>query len=275
MLQIRCDMKLRKQLLVTPGRAMTFDKFDPDHTYGWEKSEVAKRLEANTARLDELQLRLFAESRHAVLIILQGMDASGKDGTVRHVMSGLNPASCRVTSFKVPSAEEARHDFLWRVHHVVPARGEIGIFNRSHYEDVLVVRVRELVPKEVWKRRYDQINDFEQMLTESGVTILKFFLHIDKAEQRDRLKARLVDPAKNWKFDRSDLDVRRQWNLYQRAYEDALSQCSTKHAPWFVIPANKKWFRNLAVSDIIRDTLEKLHPQFPKPLFDPSKIRVA
>ena len=255
-----------------PGR---LDKLDPGHTFGWEKSDaIAKRLEQNTARLAELQWRLFAESKHALLIILQGMDASGKDGTVRHVMTGLNPASCRVQSFKVPTALEARHDYLWRIHQVVPARGEIGIFNRSHYEEVLVVRVQELVPKEIWKRRYDQINDFEQMLTENGVTILKFFLHIDKAEQRDRLQARLDDPAKNWKFERGDLTVRRQWDAYQRAYEDVLSRCSTRWAPWFVVPANKKWFRNLAVSEILRITLEDLHPQFPKPLPGINKIRV-
>ena len=251
-------------------------KLDPSHTFGWEKSAaVAKRLEQNTARLAELQLRLFAEGQHALLIILQGMDASGKDGTVRHVMSGLNPASCLVHSFKVPTAAEAHHDYLWRIHHVVPARGEIGIFNRSHYEDVLVARVRELVPKAVWQRRYQQINDFEQMLTENGVTILKFFLHIDKAEQRDRLQARLEDPAKNWKFERGDLDVRRQWGDYQRAYEAALTQCSTQWAPWYVVPANKKWFRNLAVSEIVRATLEDIDPQFPKPLPGLSKIRVV
>jgi len=268
-------MKLGKQLRVKPGGPVELSKRDPSQTFGWEKSAVAKHLEQNVARLAELQFRLFAESRQAVLIVLQGMDASGKDGTVRHVMSGLNPASCRVESFKVPTALEARHDYLWRIHQVVPARGEIGIFNRSHYEEVLVVRVQELVPKEIWKRRYDQINDFEQMLTENGVTILKFFLHIDKAEQRDRLQARLDDPAKNWKFERGDLTVRRQWDAYQRAYEDVLSRCSTRWAPWFVVPANKKWFRNLAVSEILRATLEDLHPQFPKPLPGINKIRVV
>jgi len=267
-------MKLGKQLQVKPGDPVELSKRDPGQTFGWEKSAVAKHLEQNVARLAELQFRLFAESRQAVLIVLQGMDASGKDGTVRHVMSGLNPASCRVQSFKVPTALEARHDYLWRIHQVVPARGEIGIFNRSHYEEVLVVRVQELVPKEIWKRRYDQINDFEQMLTENGVTILKFFLHIDKAEQRDRLQARLDDPAKNWKFERGDLAVRRQWDAYQRAYEDVLSRCSTRWAPWFVVPANKKWFRNLAVSEILRGALEDLHPQFPKPLPGINKIRV-
>ena len=251
-------------------------KLDPNHTFGWEKSAaVAERLEQNTARLAELQLRLFAENKHALLIVLQGMDTSGKDGTVRHVMSGLNPASCRVQSFKVPSAEEARHDYLWRIHQVMPPRGEIGILNRSHYEDVLVVRVRQLVPKEVWKRRYDQINAFEQMLAENGVAILKFFLHIDKTEQRDRLRARLDDPAKRWKFEPGDLDVRQQWDAYQRAYEDVLTRCSTPWAPWFVVPANKKWFRNLAVSEIVRAKLEELHPQFPKPRLDLRKIRVV
>ena len=268
-------MKLRKQLRVKPGGPIDLGKLDPGQTFGWEKAAVAKQLEQNTARLAELQFRLFAESQQAVLIVLQGMDASGKDGTVRHVMSGLNPASCRVQSFKVPTALEARHDYLWRIHQVVPPRGEIGIFNRSHYEDVLIVRVQELVPKDVWKRRYDQINDFEQLLTENGVTILKFFLHIDKDEQRDRLQARLNDPGKNWKFEPGDLAVRRQWEAYQQAYEDVLSRCSTRWAPWFVVPANKKWFRNLAVSEIIRSALEDLHPQFPKPLPGIKKIRVV
>ena len=222
----------------------------------------------------ELQQRLYAEGKRALLIILQGMDTSGKDGTVRHVLSGVNPQGCRVTSFKAPTAEELAHDFLWRIHRAVPAKGEIGVFNRSQYEEVLIVRVHELAPADVWSTRYEQINGFEQTLTAAGVTILKFFLHISKAEQRDRLQARLEDKTKNWKFNPGDLAERKLWPDYQHAYEDALCRCSTKAAPWFIIPANKKWFRNLAVSSIIRETLEEMHPRFPKPLPGLDKIKV-
>jgi PPK2 family polyphosphate:nucleotide phosphotransferase len=189
-------------------------------------------------------------------------------------MSGLNPQGCRVTSFKVPSAEEASHDFLWRIHQAVPPHGEIGIFNRSHYEDVLVVRVHQLVPKSVWSARYDEINAFETLLGENGVTILKFFLHISKQEQKERLEARLKDSTRNWKISPADLKERERWGDYVKAYEAVLSRCSTTAAPWFVIPSNKKWFRNLVVSQIIVETLERMNPKFPKPPFDISKLKV-
>jgi PPK2 family polyphosphate:nucleotide phosphotransferase len=265
-------MNLTKRLMVRPGSKL--NDWDAGETFGFKKDEAEALLEKNVRRLAEREYRLYAEGKRALLIVLQGMDASGKDGTVRHVMSGLNPQSCRVTSFKVPTAEERAHDFLWRVHKAVPAHGEIGIFNRSHYEDVLIVRVHKLVPEKVWSKRYRQINDFEAMLVESGVHILKFFLHISQDEQRDRLQARLADRTKNWKFNPGDLNERKLWKVYQRAYEEALSRCSTRHAPWFVVPANKKWFRNLAVSQIIVEALEKLDMKFPKPAFDPSKIVV-
>ncbi|MCG3147066.1 MAG: Polyphosphate:AMP/ADP phosphotransferase [Verrucomicrobiae bacterium] len=248
--------------------------WDADATLGFAKAEAQTLLDKNVRRLAELQSRLYAEGQRALLIILQGMDASGKDGTIAHVMSGVNPQSCRVTSFKAPTTEELAHDFLWRIHKAVPARGEIGIFNRSHYEDVLIARVRKLVPKKVWAQRYAQINAFEALLAANGVQILKFFLHISKDEQRDRLQSRLDDPLKNWKFNPGDLAERKLWKDYQRAYADAVHKCNTKHAPWFVVPANKKWFRNLAVAAIIVETLEKLDPQFPKPVADLSKIVV-
>jgi PPK2 family polyphosphate:nucleotide phosphotransferase len=269
-------MKLGKRFMVKPHARLKLGEFDPDDTAGFEKGdETHARLEKNISRMEDLQYRLYAEGRRAVLIVLQGMDASGKDGTVRHVMSGLNPQGCRVTSFKVPSAEEASHDFLWRIHQAVPAHGQIGIFNRSHYEDVLVVRVHQLVPKSVWSARYDQINAFEKLLSENGVTILKFFLHISKEEQKERLEERLQDSARNWKISPADLKEREHWNDYVKAYETVLSRCSTSAIPWFVIPSNKKWFRNLAVSQIIVETLERMDPKFPKAAFDISKLKVV
>jgi PPK2 family polyphosphate:nucleotide phosphotransferase len=268
-------MRMDKRFRVPPDTKVRLADFDPDDTAGFDKGGKAhERLEKNIARMADLEYRLYAEGRRAVLIILQGMDAAGKDGTVRHVMTGLNPQSCRVTSFKVPSAEEAAHDFLWRVHKAVPARGEIGIFNRSQYEDVLVARVHELVPKSVWSARYGQINAFEKLLGQDGVTILKFFLHISKKEQLARLDQRLKDPNRNWKISPADFQERKLWNDYVTAYEAVLSRCSTSTAPWFVIPANKKWFRNLAVSQIIVETLEHMDPKFPKPSVDLSKIKV-
>jgi PPK2 family polyphosphate:nucleotide phosphotransferase len=193
------------------------------------------------------------------------MDTAGKDGTIRTVMSGVNPQSFQITSFKTPSSVELDHDFLWRIHHAVPRRGEIGIFNRSHYEDVLIVRVHNLVPEKEWRSRYDRINEFEELLVDGGVTIVKCFLHISKDEQRERLQARLDNPNKRWKFNMGDLDERKLWDEYQRAYEDALTHCNTDHAPWHIIPADRKWYRNLVVSKILRETLEKLNPQFPVP----------
>jgi PPK2 family polyphosphate:nucleotide phosphotransferase len=198
-----------------------------------------------------------------VLVVLQGIDSAGKDGTINKVMEAFNPQGCPVTAFKVPSAEELAHDYLWRVHRSVPRKGEIGIFNRSHYEDVLVVRVHDLVPKRVWSKRYDQINAFERHLTETGTTIVKFFLSIDKDEQRKRFQARYDDPTKRWKFAMGDLEERKRWDDYQAAFEDALSRTSTAAAPWYVIPANRKWFRNLAVATILASTIADLKPQYP------------
>jgi PPK2 family polyphosphate:nucleotide phosphotransferase len=237
-----------------------------------DREAAQEALARNIERLAELEYLLYAENRRALLVVLQAMDGGGKDGTIRHVMTGLNPQSCRVTAFKAPSAAELAHDFLWRVHAAAPAKGEIGIFNRSHYEDVLVVRVRRLAPRSVWSRRYRAINEFERTLAESGVVILKFFLHISKREQAKRLRARLEDPTKNWKLNPTDFEDRGRWGRYMQAYEAALGRCSTPHAPWFVIPANKKWFRNLAVSEIMVGALERLHMKLPKAKFDPSKI---
>jgi PPK2 family polyphosphate:nucleotide phosphotransferase len=268
-------MKMDKRFRVPPRTKVRLGDFDPDDTAGFDKGHKAdERLEKNILRMAELEYRLYAENRRALLIVLQGMDAAGKDGTVRHVMTGLNPQNCRVTSFKVPSPEEAAHDFLWRIHKAMPAHGEIGIFNRSQYEDVLVVRVHELVPKAVWSARYDQINTFEKLMSDNRVTILKFFLHISKKEQLERLEERLKDPNRNWKVTEADSKERRRWDDYVTAYEAVLSRCSTSTAPWFVIPANKKWFRNLAVSQIIVETLERMDPKFPKPSVDLSKIKV-
>jgi PPK2 family polyphosphate:nucleotide phosphotransferase len=267
-------MDLAKRLIVKPGTRVRLAEWDPRQTPGIaDKKEAQPILERNTRRLTDLQYRLYAEDKRALLIVLQAMDAGGKDGTIRHVMGPLNPQSCRVTSFKPPSAEELAHDFLWRVHKAVPRRGEIGIFNRSHYEDVLIVRVRGLVPRAVWFRRYDQINAFEAVLAANGVHVVKFYLHISKKEQLERLRERLRDPHKRWKTGPDDFRERRRWNDYQAAYEDALSRCSTAEAPWYVIPADRKWYRNLAVSQIVVETLEGFRMKFPKPRFDLKKLK--
>ncbi|HXQ30238.1 MAG TPA: PPK2 family polyphosphate kinase, partial [Gemmatimonadales bacterium] len=253
-------MDFRDKLLVRPGTTVRLAHWNPDDTLHFSKDEDARDAVArNIARLDELQYRLYAERRRAVLIVLQGMDSSGKDGTIRHVMTGLNPQGCRVTAFKEPSPQEAAHDFLWRVHQVVPQRGDIAIFNRSHYEDVLAARVRKLVPRPVWSARYRTINRFEEYLAEENVLVVKFLLHISKAEQKRRLAERLANPMKQWKISADDFAARRAWSAYRRAYEDLLTQCSTRHAPWYIIPANKKWFRDLAVSRILVEVLEACH----------------
>jgi PPK2 family polyphosphate:nucleotide phosphotransferase len=259
---------LRTALRVRPGRRLDLAKLDPAATHGWTKEAAAAELPTGLERLTDLQDRLWAEGKHKVLVVLQGIDAAGKDGTLRHVMGAFNPQGCPVSAFKVPSAEELAHDYLWRVHRRAPGKGEIGVFNRSHYEDVLVVRVHEIVPKAAWSRRYDQINAFEKLLADEGTTIVKFFLYIDRDEQRERFQARLDDPTKRWKFRLGDLEERRLWDDYIAAYEDALSRCSTDQAPWYVIPSNKKWFRNLAVSDILADTLDDLDPRYPEPTED-------
>jgi PPK2 family polyphosphate:nucleotide phosphotransferase len=256
---------LRETLRIEPRSKVDLGAIDASATHGHLKEQTETQLTAAHTRLADLQDRLWAEDRHAVLVVLQGMDAAGKDGTIRNVMGAFNPQGCSVSAFKVPTPIELAHDYLWRVHQRVPARGEIGVFNRSHYEDVLVVRVESLVPKTIWSRRYAQINDFERTLASAGTTIVKFFLHIDRDEQRQRFEARLADETKRWKFKLGDLEVRQRWDDYMAAYEEALSRCSTDVAPWYVIPANKKWFRNLAVAEILADTLEGLDPQYPEP----------
>jgi PPK2 family polyphosphate:nucleotide phosphotransferase len=268
-------MKLADKLLVKPGRKVALSDIDPEGTPGFRsKPDVASLLDRNTARLAELQYLLYAENRRALLVVLQAVDTGGKDGTIRHVMSGLNPQGCRVRSFKAPSAEELDHDFLWRVHPAVPPKGEVGIFNRSHYEDVVAVRVHRLRPRTVWEPRYEQINAFERHLAENDVAILKFFLHISRDEQRKRIQARIDDPTKRWKLSPADFEERKFWGETQRAYEDALSRCSTAWAPWFIVPANKKWYRNAAVSSIIVQTLESMKMKFPKPAFDISRYQL-
>jgi PPK2 family polyphosphate:nucleotide phosphotransferase len=256
-----------KRYRIEPGSRVDLSRLDAGDTSAFpEGKDGTKEAFAKlNDRLEELQEMLWAERRHKVLVVLQGMDTSGKDGTIRHVFDGVNPLGVRVAAFKAPTPEELDHDFLWRVHPKVPGRGEIVIFNRSHYEDVLAARVKELVPPEVWKTRYDQINDFERLLAETGTTLLKFFLHIDEDEQKERLQARLDDPTKRWKFRKGDLDDRKLWEKFTAAYEDALSRTSTAHAPWYAVPANKKWYRNLVVATVLVHALEKLDMQYPPP----------
>jgi PPK2 family polyphosphate:nucleotide phosphotransferase len=234
----------------------------------YDKRSAHKRIRDNAAESADLCYRLYAENKRSVLLVLQGMDTAGKDGTIRSVMRGINPQSCQVVPFRQPSHEELDHDFLWRIHRAVPRRGNIGIFNRSQYEDVLVVRVHNLVPEEVWQARYDTINAFERLLTEGGVTIIKCFLHISRDEQRERLQARLDNPDKRWKFSRGDLEERKLWPDYQKAYEAALSRCNTPWAPWHIIPSDRKWYRNLAVSELFLNTLREMNPRVPPPSDD-------
>ena len=258
-------MDFSRKLMAPLEKEIDLSKCDPAETFGYDHDQKTEAKLAKTIqRLDELQELLYAEKKHALLVVLQGMDTAGKDGTIRHVMSGVNPTGCSVTSFKVPNSEELAHDFLWRVHKAVPSKGLIGIFNRSHYEDVLVVRVHKLVPKNVWKARYDEINRFERNLAENDVKILKFFLHISKEEQKKRIEARMDDPRKKWKLSKADEKERKLWDDYMVAYEAALSRCTTEYAPWFIIPSDHKWFRNLAVSQIIMETLEDFDMHYPK-----------
>lgn len=251
-------------ITVKPGAKIRLSDFDANDRGGEEKGSAIAETEKNVAKIDELAFRMYAENRHAILLVLQGMDTSGKDGVIRKVMNGLNPQICQVTSFKCPSQEELEHDFLWRIHREAPRRGNVGIFNRSHYEDVLVVRVHDLAPEQRWKLRYDRINEFEKGLVEEGTEIIKVFLHISKDEQRKRLDERLADPTKRWKFNVGDLAERKLWDAYQAAYEDALTKCNTAHAPWHIVPAGAKWYRNLIVSRLLRKTLEQIDPQFPQ-----------
>ena len=267
-------MNYSEKFIVKPGKTVRLDRIDASFMDKHEDQTTALvELEKYNLRLRELQYLLYAENSRSLLIILQAMDAGGKDGTINHVFSTMNPQGTRVYGFKVPSAEEASHDFLWRIHQATPHRGQVAIFNRSHYEDVLVSRVHNVVPKKVWSKRYDLINDFEKNLVDNDTHILKFYLHISEEEQLQRFKQRIDDPSRHWKISESDYQEREYWDDYTKAFEDALSRCSTKHAPWFVIPANHKWFRNLAVSQIVVDTLDSLKMEFPKPTMDIKAVR--
>jgi PPK2 family polyphosphate:nucleotide phosphotransferase len=252
-------------LRVEPGKPFSLKHHDTDATLGWHRETAEQELEQVKLRLDVLQQRLYAEERRSVLLVLQAMDAAGKDGTIRSILSGLNPAGVTVTSFKVPGGPEVAHDYLWRVHSACPAKGHIGVFNRSHYEDVLVVRVKGFAPKAVWSKRYRHIVEFERMLADEGTTIVKCFLNVSKDEQRERLQDRVDDPEKRWKFRMGDLDDRKLWGKYQQAYQDALEQTSTSWAPWYVVPADRNWVRNLAVARLLLATLERLDPKLPAP----------
>jgi PPK2 family polyphosphate:nucleotide phosphotransferase len=255
-----------KQYLVKPETKVKLSEHNPNDTGDFKggKKKGLSDLEKLNDKLEALQELLFAEHKHKVLIVLQAMDTGGKDGAIRRVFDGVNPAGVRVASFKAPTPEELDHDYLWRIHKQAPGKGEMVIFNRSHYEDVLVVRVHNIVPPEVWKKRFDQINEFERNLAESGTTILKFYLHIDKDEQKERLQARLDDPTKRWKFRLGDLEERKLWDEYMAAYEDALSKTSTEYAPWYIVPANRKWYRDLIISSVLVETLEGLKMKYPE-----------
>jgi PPK2 family polyphosphate:nucleotide phosphotransferase len=264
-----------KKFLIPPNKSLNLLKIKTDDTLGISsKKDSLKLLKKNIERMRELQAKLYVQDKYSLLIIFQAMDAAGKDGTIKHVMSGLNPQGTQVFSFKQPSKEELDHDYLWRINKALPERGRIGIFNRSHYEEVLVVRVHDLVKyqkipdkfnnNKIWKQRYQQINDFEKYLYENGIIILKFFLHVSKKEQKERFLKRIENPAKNWKFSMGDIEERKYWNDYQKAYQEAISSTSKKHAPWYVIPADKKWFMRLAISEIIVKEMKKLKPDFPK-----------
>lgn len=261
---------------VIQGSRVDLGDWDPNDKSAFpeRKKEGRKRLLELNEQLEELQELLYAEHKHKVLIVLQAMDTGGKDGTIRHVFEGVNPQGVRVAGFKKPTPQELDHDYLWRVHRQTPGRGEIVIFNRSHYEDVLVVRVHSLVPQEVWSKRYDHINAFERTLVDEGTTMVKFFLHIDLEEQKQRFQARLDEPHKHWKFNPADLDERKLWPEYVRAYEDTLSRTSTDWAPWYIVPANRKWYRNLVVGTVITETLASLDMQYPEPDFDPAGIQI-
>ncbi len=249
--------------------------FNPDFHDGLDKDATREKTTKLCQRISELQDLLYANARHAVLILLQGMDTSGKDGAAKRVLEFVEPAGVETANFKSPSAEELAHDFLWRVHRRVPRYGHIGVFNRSHYEDVLIVRVMKLQPERVWRPRYDQINAFEKHLVENRVILLKFFLHLSKAEQAERLRARLEDKRKNWKFESADLEMRKRWPQFMRAYEDTLNCCSTTWAPWHIVPADRKWYRDYVIARVVVGAMEKLKLKWPKPKVDLSKIKIV
>jgi len=267
-------MNYSKKFIVEPGSSISLKDLDSSFSKkDIKKISSIKEIKKLQEKMDEYQFRLFTGKKHSLLIVLQAPDAGGKDGVVRHVIGSMNPQGCRVVSFKKPTQQELSHDFLWRIKRQVPKPGEVVIFNRSHYEDVLVVRVHDLVPKEVWSTRYEQINEFEQRLIDNDTHILKFFLHVSKEEQLKRFKQRLDDPTRRWKISEADYTEREYWANYEEAYEEALCKCSTDKAPWFVIPSDQKWFRNLAISHIIVETMQKLDIEFPQPTVNIEDIR--
>ena len=268
-------MDIRRKFVVKPGKTTrNLPNWDPDYDARKKKQDVEQELALLSTQMCKLQYELFADNSHSLVIILQGVDASGKDGTIRHVMGALNPQSCYVKSFKVPTAEELSHDYLWRVHMAIPPKGQIAIFNRSHYEDVIEVLVHNLVPKNELTPRYRQINDFEKYLSENHVTMLKFFLHISKDEQKKRLQARLEDPTKRWKISESDIQDRKFRDKYMESYEQALNVCSTTWAPWYIVPANVKWFRDWLVAEIVVKTLSKMKLKYPQPKINISNFAI-
>lgn len=267
-------MNYRKKFMVEPGAKVRLAKIDPDFSGKDTSREAANEATASQVeRIARLQYLLYADASQSLLIVLQGLDAAGKDGLIRHLFSGVNPQGVSVIAFKKPTEIEAAHDFLWRIHRAAPAKGEIAIYNRSHYEDVLIVRVHKWVPHSVWSERYEQINDFEQILIENGTRILKFYLHISPEEQLARFKERLDDPSRQWKISEADYSERERWPQYIKAYQDMLERTSSKRAPWYVIPSNRKWFRNLAVSQIVADTMEDMDLTLPRPRVDLTSIR--
>ena len=261
------------KFLIKPGTKVNLKNFNTDYTGSLQKEQSKIELDELHLKMSKLQYKLHAEKKQGLLIVLQAMDAGGKDGTIRDVMHGFNPQGCKVTGFRAPHEMEIDHDYLWRIHKKMPARGEIGIFNRSHYGDVLVVRIHNLVPKSQWEKRYSHINDFEKMLSDEGIKILKFYLHISKKEQQKRLEQRIANPTKHWKIDEADFEERKFWNRYMNAYQEVLEKCSTSWAPWHIIPADKKWYRNLIVAKIITKTMEDMNLKFPKSKLDKEKIQ--
>jgi len=264
-----------KKLMVIEGKKINLQRLSPDYNFSIDEEKAEYVLKQNLKkRMSELQYRLYAERKNGLLIVFQGIDTSGKDSTIRHVISAFNPQSCTVKAFKEPTTEDLSHDFLWRIHKRAPSRGEIVVFNRSHYEDIIQPRVHKTIHKSIWSQRYEHINAFERCLSDNSIKIIKFFLHISKEEQRKRLEERMNDPSKQWKASESDITERKFWNNYTVAYQDIINRCSNLWAPWYIIPANKKWFRNLVVALVIVDTLERMKPKFPKPTINLSKMTI-
>jgi PPK2 family polyphosphate:nucleotide phosphotransferase len=264
-----------KKLMVIEGKKINLQRLSPDYNFSIDEEKAEYALKQNLKkRMFELQYRLYAERKNGLLIVFQGIDTSGKDSTIRHVISAFNPQSCTVKAFKEPTTEDLSHDFLWRIHKRAPSRGEIVVFNRSHYEDIIQPRVHKTIHKSIWSQRYEHINAFERCLSDNSIKIIKFFLHISKEEQRTRLEERMNDPSKQWKVSESDITERKFWKNYTVAYQDIINRCSNLWAPWYIIPANKKWFRNLVVALVIVDTLERMKPKFPKPTINLSKMTI-